>query len=136
MVSMPQPPPRCQGIFNLSAGPRALRAKFESLWLHTRGRKGAWTQVCLLLSVSAWRLFSSKPVSRAQPLIWDHLQQGGGVSSKGQCANPWSSSSSGNPAAVEGTGQGCRAAGEWLEGHTEVFWGVCVPTHQPDCASV
>lgn len=77
--------------------------------------------VSLPLSMSAWRLFSSEPMSRAVPLIWDHLQWGGGVSSKGQCANPWSSNSSSNPAAVEGTGQDRGAAVVWLEGQTEVF---------------
>lgn len=68
VVSMPQPPPRCQRIFNLSAGPRAPQAKLEGLWLHCRGREGGRGTVWLPLSVSAWRLFSSEPVERRAEL--------------------------------------------------------------------
>lgn len=121
VVSMPQPPPHHQCIFNLRAGPRAPRAKLEGLWYTESGRE-KWTHCTI-----PWRLFSSKPVSRAVPLIWDHLQRGGGISSKGQCANPWNYNSSGNPAAENGTAQDRRAAGVWLEGHTEVFWGFVCP---------
>lgn len=93
--------------------------------------------VCLLLSMSSWRLFSSKPASRALPLIWDHLQRGGGVSSKGQCADPWSSNRSVSPAPVEGTGQGRGAAGVRLAVHTEVFWGcVCPQTNMSGCIRI
>lgn len=42
--------------------------------------------MCLPLSMSAWRLFSGEPVSRAMLPVWDHLEQGGGISSKGQHA--------------------------------------------------
>lgn len=69
VVSVPQPPPRHQCIFSLSAGPRAPRATLEDLWLHCRGREGGMDTVCLPLSMSTWRLFSSEPVSRAVPLI-------------------------------------------------------------------
>lgn len=127
VVSVPQPTSRHQRIFSLSTGPRAPRATLEDLWLHCRGREEGMDTVRLPLCMSAWRLFSSKPVSRAVPLIWDHLQWGGGVNSKGQCSHLWSS---GHPAAVEGTGLDRGAAGVWLEGQTEVFWGLCMPTDQ------
>lgn len=85
--------------------------------------------MCLPLSMSAWRLFSGEPVSRAMLPVWDHLEQGGGISSKGQHAIAWSSHSSGSPAAVEGTGQDQGSAGVWLEGQHRSSGGVCA--HRP-----